>query len=276
MINVKRKNGFISVVIALLLAVMTVSVICNYNAKADNGSLRYVRYNAKTGAYLGSYTLSSMPENNNSREIFSPDDRVIDWTKSGVVKLMTSDFYVGTGFVVGEHVVATAGHCVADKKLSEILLFNSNGTIAKHATPVESHFLKAYDDAHSTSNDYALITVKEDLSDFMCFKLASPIVNLESRNCVVSVTGFPGEYNNHSNHQMYTGNGVVTSTTDKLLTYNADTTGGNSGGPVYITESYNGQVYYSVVAVHTASGNTGTRMTFDLLHFYMNNSFQNY
>lgn len=274
-----RKNKLIAVVTALILTIVTA---VSFTSTADNSSLLYVKYNAKTGAYIGSYTLYSMPSSDNTRSIIGLDNRVVDWSKSGVVKIVSDVCYsdsnepyrvMGTGFVVDEHVIATAGHCVADFNIDDILIFNSNGTIAMHATPVEKHFLKAYDDEHTTENDYALITVKEDLSDYMCFNLAATSGNIVGNT--VKVTGFPGEHNNYNTHNMYTGSGTIQSISAKLLTYNADTTAGNSGGPVYITESYNGKTYYSVVAIHTAGGgssNTGTRMTFDLLHFYANNS----
>ena len=64
----------------------------------------------------------------------------------------------------------------------------------------------------------------------------------------------------------------------RQIYYSNDTTPGNSGGPIYITETYNGQTYKTVVAITTSSPydsedyNIGTRITTELLRFFKFNS----
>ena len=77
---------------------------------------------------------------------------------------------------------------------------------------------------------------------------------------------------------MYSGNGQIYDGNDKIITYTVDTSGGNSGGPVYLTESYKGKTYNTVIGINVAHPNVedpkyniGTRMTTDLIHFYTNN-----
>ena len=57
-------------------------------------------------------TLSST----NARAVIGDDTRVVDFSKSGVVKInftaSNGESYWGTGFVVDEHTIATAAHCV--------------------------------------------------------------------------------------------------------------------------------------------------------------------
>ena len=56
-------------------------------------------------------------------------------------------------------------------------------------------------------------------------------------------------------------------------------TPGDSGGPAYITTSYYGSIYYTVIGINVSEAGTyniATRITSDLLHFYLNNSNQVY
>ena len=255
----------------------------------SNTSRSYNVYNAANGNYLRNYTLSPLASKNNTRGAIGTDDRVIDWTKSGTVKLMTSTNYRGSGFVVGSHTIATAAHCVYNRlngdvySLSEILLFDSNGNISLHATPVECHVPTIY--TTQSSLDYALITVEEDLSDYACFNLGAVSNSTNVYNQSVSVTGFPSIVNGNvvntfTAHVKYTGNGVVIGSENERLFSNADTSEGNSGGPVYVTETINGNTYYSVIAITASIGinnnnetvsSIGTRINTDIVHFYKNN-----
>lgn len=272
--KILNKKRISAVIVAAVMFIISLFAYSS-NAMATNSSIAYTVCNAQTGAQLRTYTLDPLAEKVNTRSVIGTDERVIDWTKSGVVKIMNSNNYIGTGFVVGDHVIATAAHCVKGLKISEILLFNSDGSVSLHATPVEAHYPTNY----STDNlDYALITVEEDLSDYACFSLGVTLDSIGSSNQAVSVTGFPGDLNNnHTQHTMYTGNGIILSADDEQLFYTADTGGGNSGGPVYVTESRCGYTYFTVIAIHAylphggKEGNRGTRITTDEIHFYMNN-----
>ncbi|MCM1505776.1 MAG: trypsin-like serine protease [Ruminococcus flavefaciens] len=272
-----------AVFIAMIIAVLSLSYTGN-RAEALNTSRKYYVYDAETGNRKSEYTLNPVSSINNSRSVIGEDERVIDWTKSGVVKLMSPTYYLGSGFVVSDHVIATAAHCVYNKEIEEILLFDNNGNVTLNATPVEYHVPYSYVNNNSYIYDYALITVKEDLSSYACFDLGVPLDSFANGKSVVSVSGFPQDIgktgetvvvNTKTEHMKYTGNGIVSDKNDSILFYKADTCGGNSGGPVYITESDNGKTYYTVVAVHTNGGydeNSGIRITTDLIHFYTSNN----
>ena len=65
------------------------------------------------------------------------------------------------------------------------------------------------------------------------------------------------------------------------LIYNADTAGGDSGGPVYVNESFVGTIsgvkvsydYNTVIAIHTRGDNSGVRINFDIMYFCYQNSY---
>ena len=299
-----NENGLVSLLDANMITVIDSggsfikgnagSVITNTNLY-DYNTREYYVYNAQTGQRLTNrdYSLSpSTPSNSigggdSPDSVIGTDDRVIDWTKSGVVKLMcsTNPYYRGTGFVVGKHLIATAAHCVHDgstsaKTLSGIKLFNANGTVALTATPVEIHVPKNYITV-GCNYDYALITVEEDLTSYMCFDMGVIMDYNSNVPITVTATGFPqtlpnipNSSNDGNNHYMYSGTGSVTGTTTRRVSYNADTSDGESGCPIYVSESSNGYVHYSVIAIHTNGGdtNSGVRINSDILRFIFQNN----
>lgn len=296
-LNVRKT---VAVFIAMMLMILSVSYSGN-KSEAANTARKYRIFNAKTGAKIGSdYTLDPLSPNNNTRAVIGDkDDREVDWSKSGVVKIIgyDGDYYnVSTGFVVSSHVIATAAHCVygytpgniKPKTISKILLFK-DGNVDLEATPVTTHvpveFINAVTNKndYSSTSDYALITVKEDLSKYACFGLGVPLDSFMNSNAAVTVTGFPGiskgiTVNTDTEHTMCSGNGKIHHGNDSFIYYTADETSGESGGPVYITESAYGQTYYTVVGINIGvpknnpGYNIGTRMTTDLIHFYSGNN----
>ena len=288
-LNAKR---CVAVFMAMLMMLLSLSYTGNMT-DAANSRVQYYIYNAKTANKIGEYYLDPVSNLNNSRGVIGGDDeRVIDWTKSGVVKLIFPFGGNGSAFVVSDHVIATAAHCLYDcdnktyKKISKVLLFDTNGNISLEATPVQYHLPAIYTTftEYSTNSDYALITVKEDLSDYACFDLGVPLASFNSKNATVSASGFPVKIkqngkeilvNANNLHMMYTGNGKVLSGDDSFINHTADMTGGNSGGPLYITESLNGRTYYTAIAINIAVSpdyNVSYRITTDLIHFYTGNN----
>lgn len=158
---------------------------------------------------------------------------------------------------------------------------------------VQAHIDRSfYDIAQTTSDylasmtpcDYALLTVSEDLSDRYHFNLGIPynMTSYPVTDYNIYVTGFPQDLDSTTRH-MYTGTGNILanqSIEGSVLGYNALTSGGNSGGPVYIKESYDaGSAYgeYNTVigiAVAISGGNSfALTMTPIRLKFYLSNPY---
>jgi trypsin len=276
---------------------------------ADEAPRSYRAYNAKTRSFMRSYSLSESSAYINNEgsgistySIMPDDDRYVDWSKSGTVKLMTSTGYIGTGFVVAPHVVATCAHCVYDKSgiksISEIKLFNTDGSLSLNATPKEIHIPTKYYNSseYEPHYDYALITVEEDLSDYMCYDLGVALDSSFSdeskrNNLPIYITGFAQQSNaggnSHYTDNLITGVGKLYAKekieNNGLLPYQlvCDTavSNGDSGAPVYIKESYsdkynNNKEYYTVIGINSSGAwrySAFTRITTDLLVFYYQN-----
>ncbi len=270
-----------------------------------DSSVDYLVYDAQTRKELKSkeYTLNESTKYYNDSDnsistravIGDTDDRVIDWTKNGVVKIISSNGSIGSGFVVGKHTIATAAHCVVNsytkevQNITSIKFFDNNGNTTLDVVPKEFHVPRKfmYNGITMISNyDYALITVEEDLSDYMQFDLGTVLNYSPSCNVSISNTGFPEKYynadgseidvNNNKLHNMYSATGSVTSTAPRSFIYNADMSVGDSGSPIYYTETINGKTYYTVIGISShevqeTKTNIATRVTAELLRFYKQN-----
>lgn len=256
----------------------------------------YYVYDAQTGAYRTNYILSPVAAISqvSSRTIINGDDRDDDYTKSGVVMLNYKKSglnKVATGFVVDSHTILTVAHCMFDLDNNNsctnltYTLYNSDGSVSATNSAVSYHAPKIYIDQSSDKNfDYALITVEEDLSDYMCFDLGMIRDEFASLSTPIYVTGYSGEKVDEDGDgvdelwgKIVTGSGSLTNngsgnkiTTDKIY-YNTDTVGGESGSPVYVMK--NGKMI--VIGIHnggiTNVYNTGKRIDTNILHFVYNN-----
>ncbi len=269
----------------------------NLMRAASYASLSYVGFDANTGMWIKDYMLE-VQNSNNTRSGESTesivDGRVEDWSNRGVAKILVDENgsgYLGSGFVVDKHTIATAAHMVYNntyktaRTVSDILLFDENGN-DRSFTPVEYHIPAAYrmgGNSNSVSGyDFALITVEEDLSDYMSFNLGMVTPLAATRNLPIAIAGFPGSVaggtgNSDTQHVEYVSYGAIKSLDAKVIHHTADSSGGNSGGPIYTIEELNGKTYYTVVGIHTTGADYETQVNggvrFDALNlkFFLSN-----
>ncbi len=300
MLNIKKFNVRLSAlfVSAVVLFVTVFSLSSSQKVEAGDITLSYNAHDARTGAYLRTYSLTV--EGTKTRDVIGTDEREIDFSKNGVVKIITN-YSMSTGFVVDEHTIATTMHSVYNQAIESILLFDKDGNNTMTITdPVEYHFPVNYLSFHSVdfSNpyDYALITVKQSLKDYQCFDLGMVTESFKDKpNNVVSVAGFSGLThgntggNNYETHRLYRGTGHLTNSHAveydyiDLIDYDADASSGASGGPIYVSEEIAGQLYCTVIGIHAyGSGtnppdvNTGVAISPHVLKFLKGNSNKNY
>ncbi|MDE6020129.1 MAG: trypsin-like peptidase domain-containing protein [Ruminococcus sp.] len=251
------------------------------------------------------------------------DDRVRA-TDTSVVQISSIG---GTGFIIGDHLIATAAHCVYNSSTMSFIddltvvirgePYSNTSRVLATCKAVEAHVPRDFiydpsitDPSLITSMyDYALIYVEEDLSEYGKFDLGIPSDEFMNLQPTVTVSGFPdGTQSNPSanNQALYKADGVMLNTYrytnvdndyigngqkkrnffDYQVMLNAYTSGGNSGGPIYITSYFAGEEYRTVVGILTSGGtfrregervakqtSFGVRTTTSLLRFYYNNNY---
>lgn len=272
-----------------------------YPRSCGSDSVSYRIYSAITGNAISGnaaqcalnpslesdYTLT-VPSNRSLPTRTNDDPRVVDWTKRPICKIMTSDnnSYLGTGFAVDDHTIATAAHCVCDpangrgKAIGDIKFFSANGTESFDAEAIEIHVPAIYaDEGHLSAWDYALITISENLDNYYVpyLRLGVALEEAATNNVQVTVHGFPSIVNNGfvntgSIHTAYSDTGEITNVTSRYIYADAYTSSGNSGSPIYVSETALGTTYYTAVGVWTNSG-FGQRFTPEHLRFYLDNDY---
>lgn len=243
-----------------------------------NETRSYMKYNVANNTVSG-YTLNNLDTLTNQMtdtygmersSIEIPDDNI------SVIKVGR-----GSGFVIGDHLIATAAHCMYRPKESNYkatggfvvgaTAYDSNGT-AHQLTVTSIHITKDYylqkNDTVLLNHDYALVTVEEDLSQYGSMQLGMVTDEFIQDGNNLSISGFPFDYGD----RRYT-TGPVTIEGLYRLKCTVDGLSGKSGGPIYYTENDGSKV---VVAIQTHGGkgtNTaaGPRISSTLLQFYYNN-----
>ncbi len=286
--------------VAIVGMLLSSTVVLKTNADAP--STMYAKYVYGTSEADG-YELvhNELDVTVQSRGEVGIDDRKIHGC-NGVVRLEYDDGWRGTGFIVGDHVIATAAHCVYDIGNADwastdnfvpnlkVQMYDSEGhpTTTKYSVNEVHIPADYYATGNTNSNmpelDYALLVVSEDLSGYPHFNLG--IAYDESSNAFddidLYVTGIPSRINNgatsNSNGLVYTGKGNIhDSTVTGMIYYTCDTSGGNSGGPVYTANKYtmNSTEYtiYTAIAIHCGGEgpNRGVKIDSEKLQFYMFN-----
>ncbi|MEE5992119.1 MAG: serine protease [Oscillospiraceae bacterium] len=286
--------------------------IVTYSENSATDARCYLKYDYETGTSstywltpsLSTTSIGSVAPNSETitRIVDGLDDRYSTTLpeNTGIVKISCTNSEgtsTGTGFIVDNGVIATAAHVVDNVRYGDTLtitLHNSNGTLSTTTlTPAEVHIPYDYIVGNNqTKNDYALISVTEDLSNYPKFGIGNCYsLNLSVFSDIpIYVTGNPGtvyagtdhEIDNTNNYNLYSSVGYVVPTNDESMFYfDTDATDGNSGGPVYtITKSVvNGNASYYYTALSTVHGdggssnrNCGVRFTKYHQKFYLGNS----
>lgn len=256
------------------------------SADAFFNKMKYKAYNFSQNKVF-SYTLDENGFQVNQRAGLI-DDRVPDKDTS-VVQLSIG----GTGFIVDDHLIATAAHCVygVDNKSFikdlKINIYDENCTkILKTITPKEAHIPLYYSFKGDKRYDYALLYVEEDLSKYGEFSLSMPMDSFMTSGTTVTVSGFPAKTASNPNascEKRYKADGEIMDIRtfkpeiwDYQIRYSAFMSNGDSGGPVYTTQTFDGETYHTVVGINTSGAENlycGTRITTTLLMFYYNNDY---
>ncbi len=227
----------------------------------------------------------------------SIDDRVPD-QETSVVQIAAIG---GTGFIIDKHIIATAAHCIYDINKHSFVsnmrvdIYDENCTkVIKTLYPKEGHIAMRFRPNGNSMYDYALLYFEEDLSEYGMFSLGIATDDFMTSGATVTVSGFPQSTASDPGAnctKRYKADGQIAYMNDNTdeknhrIMYTAFASGGDSGGPVYTTQTFNGKTYHTVIGINTegsyydpeytmpATYRFGTRVTSTLLVFYYNNEY---
>lgn len=273
-------------ILAAFMAVASMSVgampisanECTANTEA-NGDTRYISYNCITGEEtiidMSKYECdvtsveSNMPS---TRVVIGPDGRekVEDTTIApfkGIGYLyceMPSSISGARGScsAFAANAAITAAHVVWDSNCDEyaeniqITFARSDdykpyGTVT--AQPTEIIIPEQYKNTQSTNYDYAILVYGTTISNYRFGFTSKSSATSVGTN--VTVTGYPKDAStaiknpDPNSHCQWTASGSITASTTYTISYEIDTTGGQSGAPVYNTTN-------QIVGIHHGGNST--------------------
>ncbi len=257
-------------------------------------SVIYRVYDYSTGTANVTYTLTQNERTQTAAYSLATLDNRIEYNNSGVVRLSTG----GTGFVIGDHTIATAADNVYHYEEYEptgeyvtgtmITLYDNSGNVSMTVAADEAHFPTEYISAASSiarrGYNYAFINVSEDLSEYEHFDLGIVMEELENNTIVpVRVAGVDEK---DGVTCPYTSLGRFGQINDPVMYCNSYTTAPQVGGPLYLTTAYsNGGAAYTTVKTVVGilidetkdyRDSMSLRINSRMFQFYYNNDYNTY
>jgi V8-like Glu-specific endopeptidase len=189
----------------------------------------------------------------------------------------------GTGFIVSPYVILTAGHMVYDwndeggyaTKIDfspgQRQMFEGGtvtrpyGTFSASSWQTNTSYIDALknDPSVNFNYDYAAVFFNTSFTSVGLNTYMPLVFNIApAPGGIINLAGYPANVQGEGNSSaMWHSSGNVLSCVDLILYYDADTSGGDSGSPVWQYSSNTGLRY--IIAVHTGGSvvkNSGTRL----------------
>lgn len=223
-------------------------------------------------ALLGSYALSDVRAG--QEVIIGPDNRIrinatasYPWRAICALKITAANGrrFIGTGWLVSPRTVITAGHCVFmhneggwARSIEVIPGLNDAARPFNAASSGTFHSVTGWTQSRNRDNDYGAIILPANarLGDRTGWFGFATRDNAFLQAAALNLSGYPGDKG--GNQQWFMAQRTK-SVSSRVITYDIDTMGGQSGSPVWVLQ--NGSRY--AVGIHTngaSSGNSATRI----------------
>lgn len=310
MVKMKNKTGLMCIITSIVIAMSLLLCWNNSSNAADNRKM-YWKYTYKTDYFTTAnytyYYLDALPVINNvpeTRGYLNYDERENAPLEQQMVYInhAKSGNFIGTGFIIGDHEIMTAAHCVTTTDANEdgmymeawninVYIPTANPSNGKDIS-LTPEFMTVPNDYFDSveGNDYAIIKVKEDLSAY-----GEVFLGLGTDESIKNTTLYSLGYAKDANNRMVlkTASGKVNSATERMYNCSIDIYGGTSGGPVYSqcifgvpgstdpvkkVQTYKTVVGISVVVFYDPNtqyiySSSATRITPEILQFAYDNKY---
>ncbi len=236
--------------------------------------------------------------NNTLRTTEDIPEFIRDYSNTGVVRVGA-----GSGFIVDDHLVITAAHCVCNWELSDpeayqnltVTVYNNDETSSKTYTIDSVHVPQKYYSDNSAQRDvydYALIHIDDHydnipirtFSQYEPFQIGYVTNEFIRSGGTIVTSGFTVDPDLLSeNHRYYSIGSMINKEEDTDFPFdlryhaNAGANGGDSGGLAYYNSNYNNEIIKSAIGNITGGGENadykvwGVRMTPTIARFIFNN-----
>lgn len=248
-----------------------------YSNKVPTGRSEYTLPASNTTTYSLSRATESIP------------DFVRDYSNTGVVRVGN-----GSGFIVDDHLVITAAHCVCGGTSSnptafadlEVTVYNDDETVSKKYTIDSIHVPQEYYGSDKDSYDYALIHIDDHYDNiptrtfsqyepYQIGYITNKFIDDERTIITSGYTTIPNS--SQENNRYYSVGNVDSKSTNLRYHAQAGSNYGDSGGLAYYESKYNNEIIKSAIGNITGGGDGagymawGVRITPTIARFIFNN-----
>lgn len=182
--------------------------------------------------------------------IIGTDDRQKAAPNPAIVQIQRDGFNHCTGWMISPDTLITAAHCLYDvdeQRWTPKLIFRPSDWSQWSYTFASQKWVSAeYPTTKSADHDWGVVKFSKPISSSW-FGIKPSDTSSAFSGQKATVTGFPGEKGNsliRDYGQLWTMSGILQPGTQTRLCYNLDTTGGQSGSPVYTTDN-------AAIGIHT-------------------------
>lgn len=183
-----------------------------------------------------------------------------------VIHWKNGDNTTATGWMMGKSTVVTAGHCtyIDDYRggwAANIEVYPAKNGYKNpygYANVTNMNVTTAWINEGGAANDYGILELDREIgvnTGYFGYQYQGASYN----GTEVTIGGYPGEHvaNNYTYAELWKKKGKISSSTSNVLRYKIDTTGGQSGAPVYLDN-------HQVIGIHSggygANANQGKRI----------------
>lgn len=186
---------------------------------------------------------------------------------------------LGTGFLVDDNIVVTAGHCLYDRELGWATLITvrpgRDGSLSIPyglATSKRLSVATSWYEHYDTNYDWGAIALNVGLIGNPGHFIMRSVDNIDLP-MTATICGYPGQMGSSifNNYKQYEMSGEIHAYNDYRYIYTIDTSGGQSGAPILNSNN-------EVIGIHTTGSsvyNYGIRITPNVL-YYLNNFIAEY